>query len=222
MPAERPTAAAALAASLRAEIVGGTRTPGSPLREEELASAHELSRHTVRSALAALAAERLVEITPFRGARVTDLDDAALVALQQLRGALEAEAVRILRAAHGDRWPRAVREPLEAALDALADAEASGDWPRTTRAHAAVHQSLVAAAGSPRITEEYARLDAEILVLLTHVRPDYAGGALVREHRAYLRAVQRTGGDAVREHLAHSTALIRTAREAASVADPTT
>lgn len=217
-PRPGPTATAELAARLRAEIIAGERRPGSPLREEELAATHALSRHTVRSALAALAAEGLLTLAPYRGARVIELDDDALLALQELRGALESEAVRMLRDRHGDRWPAAVTAPLDTALEALAEAEASGDWLATTRAHAAVHQSLVAAAGSIRITEAYARLDAEILVLLTHARPDYPAGTLTAEHREYLDAVQRTGGDAVRAHLAHSTEAIRAARSAAGKA----
>lgn len=212
-----PTAAAALTDELRAGILDGRQLPGARLREEDIAEEHGVSRHTVRAALAALAAERLVDLVPYRGARVAALDDPALVALQQLRGALEAEAVRILRERYGCRWPDAVTAPIEAALHELAALDAASDWPHTARAHAAFHRALVAVAGSDRITEAYAQLDSEILLLLTHVRPRYSAGALGAEHRDYLAAVQRDGGDAVRAHLAHSTELIQAARAAGSV-----
>lgn len=120
--------------------------------------------------------------------------------------------MRLLGERHGRRWPAAVLEPVATAVDALADAESSKDWQRTTRAHAEVHWMLVAAAGSPRITDAYLPLESEILLLLTQLRPDYAPGALAAEHRAYLDAVQRDGADAVHAHLAHSTELIRAAR----------
>lgn len=209
-----PTTAAALADDLRRRILSGDPGPGAPLREEGLARAHGVSRHTVRSALAVLAAERLVVVEPYRGARVASLDDAALVALQELRGALEAEAVRLLRERHGEAWPAAVLAPVEAALARLerADGADPGDWPETARAHAAVHRALVSAAGSPRITEAYERLDSEILLLLLHVRPHYPRGSLTAEHRAYVAATRRRGEAEVRAHLAHSTALIVEAR----------
>lgn len=207
-----PTHAAVLAQTLRGSILSGEIEPGAPLREEDLAARFDLSRHTVRSALAALAAERLVTIAPYRGARVASLDDAALVALQDLRGALETEAVRQLTHRYGPRWPEAVTDPVRAAIDELAVAEASGDWLATTRAHAAVHRSIVDAAGSPRIAEAHAQLESEILLLLTHVRPEYPAGSLAREHAEYLAEVQDAGGDAVRAHLQHSVELIRAAR----------
>ena len=207
-----PTAAAILTETLRSRILSGETPPGTPLREEELADRYGVSRHTVRSALAALAAERLVASMPYRGARVAQLDDAALVALQDLRGALESEAVHLVRERHGERWPSAVMAPIDAALRTLAAADADGEWQRTTQAHAAVHQAIVAAADSPRITRAYAQLDAEILLLLNHIRPDYPSGRLAPEHRRDIDAMRRHGGSAVRDHLARSTALIRAAR----------
>jgi DNA-binding GntR family transcriptional regulator len=207
-----PTAAATLTQALRSRILGGDIAPGTPLRESELADRYGVSRHTVRTALAALGAERLVASEPYRGSRVAQVDDAALSALQDLRVALESEAVRLMRERHGERWPPAVMAPIDAALRTLAAADADGDWRRTTMAHAAVHQAVVAAAGSPRITQAYARLDAEILLLLNHIRPDYPTGRLAKEHRRDILAMRRQGGSAVRAHLARSTALIRSAR----------
>jgi len=207
-----PTTATQLADTLRARILDGQVEPGAPLREEELALRHGVSRHTVRTALATLASERIVDAAPYRGARVAALDDESLLALQQLRGALETEAVRLTTEAHGGSWPDDVTAPIAAAVDDLARAEASGDWPATTRAHALVHRTIVAAAGSPRIAEAHGLLESEILLLLAHVRPDYPPGALAHEHRAYLADVMVSGGSAVRAHLDHSTALIRAAR----------
>lgn len=208
----RPTADARLADALRAHILGGALAPGAPLREEEIARAYDVSRHTVRAALAALGAERLVQLVPYAGARVSALDDVELQGLQQLRAALESEAVRLVADTHGTLWPEVLRAPIDAAIDELADAEARADWPATIRAHAAVHRAIVAAAENPRISEVHAALESEVLLLLTHVRPHYAPGALAAEHRAYLDELRRDGGAAVRAHLEHSTELIRAAR----------
>lgn len=207
-PNPGPTAASEVTQQLRTAILDGDLPPGTPLREEELAGRFSVSRHTVRTALARLSAERLTQASPYRGSRVAQLTLTELHALQDLRGALEAEAVRLLRERHGQRWPSAVTGPIEAALHELEHAERTAGWAEATRAHSGFHQALVAAAGSDRITEAYAQLDSEILLLLTHARPDYPPGSLTREHIAYLDAAQREGGPAVRAHLAHSTALI--------------
>lgn len=207
-----PTAAQTLADVLRARILDGDAAPGSPLREEDLAHEHGLSRHTVRTALAALGAERIVDIEPYRGARVAHLDDDGVESLQELRAALESEAVRILRERHGDLWPAEVRAPMDAAVSALAVAERSGEWLVTTRAHAAVHRAIVEAAASPRITQAHAQLESEVLLLLTYLRPEYPAGSFAPQHDDYLAQIQMRGAAAVREHLEHSTALIRAAR----------
>lgn len=197
-----------IADAVRADILSGELAPGTPLREEEVSATHGVSRHTARTALARLVSERLVTAEPYRGVRVSLLDDDALVAVQQLRCALETEAVRIVR-------DRGIRPPdVDGALADLASAEASGDWPATLRAHARVHLALVDAADSPRITEEYRRLDGEMHLVLTHVRPAYAPGALTVEHRAYVDAALRDPEHAVRAHLEHSTRAVIDGRRA--------
>nr|WP_279550526.1 FCD domain-containing protein [Leucobacter weissii] len=132
--------------------------------------------------------------------------------MQQLRGALETEAVRLLRDRHGSRWPERITERISAALDRLGAAEDAGEWGRTLRAHGAVHQAIVDAAESPRIAEEYARLDGETMLMLSEIRIEYPRGSLVAEHRAYAQALIDEGEGLVRTHLAHSTELIRAAR----------
>lgn len=198
-----PTASAALAADLRERILRGGLTPGAPLREEALAEASGHSRHTVRTALAALVAERLAVQVPYGGIRVRSLTAEDLAALQQLRCALESEAVRLLRDRHGARWPADVLLPISQALDELeaVAAEAPGDWPALARAHALVHRRLVEACRSPRIEEAYALLDSEMLLHLVHMRPSYSARDLVAEHRAYLDEVREGGADAVRRHI---------------------
>ena len=90
-----PTAVERATAMLRDEILSGRLGPDDPLREESLASRLGVSRHTIRAAFQRLVTERLAVAEPYRGVRVTSFDDAQLTALQQLRAALEVEAVRI-------------------------------------------------------------------------------------------------------------------------------
>lgn len=214
-----PTGAARLTDRLREQILHGELPPGRPLREEDLAAEHGMSRHTVRAALSRLTDERLLVAEPYRGVRVTSFTDADVRALQQLRGALESEAVRILQAAHGDTWPDDVLGAVRIAIVAMgAPTRRDDPWPEVAAAHAEVHTALVTAAGNPRITDAYRRLHSELLLLLVHVRPEYTVAGLVAEHERYLDDVQRRGVDAVREHLEHSTALIVGARASAGPA----
>lgn len=198
----RLTGADRLADELRRQVLSGTLPPDAPMREEALSAEHSLSRHTVRRALERLVAERLLISEPYRGVRVTSFSDTDVIAMQQLRSALESEAVRLIRAAHGDTWPSALLTPLTAAAECLATAEP------VEGAHAEFHRLLVASAGSRRITEAYDALDAEMLLFMRQLRFRYDARALCTEHRAYLSDVQRTGEQAVRAHLEHSTAVL--------------
>lgn len=204
-----PTASARVADALRTRILQGELALGAPLREEELARTQDVSRHTVRAAFAILAAERLVDVEPYRGVRVARFSPDDLDALQELRCALETEAVRLISERHGVPWPAAVRAPIERALDDLGAAERSREWDAVTRAHTDVHRAIVAAAASPRVAHAHAQLESEIRLVLVHVRPDYPAGGLEIEHRAYVDALATDARAAVRAHLAHSTALIR-------------
>jgi len=194
-----------VAASVRAEILSGELEADAPLREEAAAARYGVSRHTVRAAFQRLVAERLAVALPYRGVRVASFDRDTIIALQQLRAALEVEAVRIAGERFGRAWPDAALAPARDALERLA---ASADWLEAERLHAEFHRALVAASASPRIIEAHTALGSELLLFLLHVRPHYTLESLVDEHRALLDAVQSRGPAAIREHLEHSTLLL--------------
>ena len=200
-----PTAVERVADAVRAEILSGELPADAPLREEAAAARYGVSRHTVRAAFQRLVAERLAVALPYRGVRVASFDRDTIVALQQLRAALEVEAVRIARQRYGSDWPDAALAPARDALERLG---ASADWLEAARVHADFHRALVAASDSPRIIEAHAALGSELLLFLLHVRPHYTIESLVVEHRELLDAVQSEGPEAVREHLEHSTRLL--------------
>ncbi len=206
-----------VAGLVRAEILSGVLAPDTPLREEAAAEQFGVSRHTVRAAFQRLVAERLAVAEAYRGVRVASFDRAHIIALQQLRAALEVEAVRITGERHGGTWPDEVlapaRERLEA-LDRLVDLttgphdDSEVDWLEVERLHADFHHAIVAASASPRIIEAHAALGSELLLFLLHVRPHYTLESLVAEHRALLEELPTRGTAALREHLEHSTRLL--------------
>lgn len=214
------TAVDRVAEAIRSEILSGAIALGSPLREEAAAERHGVSRHTVRSAFQRLVAERLAEAEPFRGVRVVSFDRDEIRALQQLRAALEGEAVRIVAERYGEDWPPEVLAPAVEVLDRLEGLgtrrHPSGatrppeddDWLEVERLHADYHRAIVAASASPRIIEAHDALGSELLLFLLHVRPHYTLEALIDEHRDLLVELQVHGPEAMRVHLGHSTDLL--------------
>ena len=203
------TAVDRVAAALRSDILSGVLAPGEPLREEAAADRFDVSRHTVRAAFQRLVSERLAVAEAYRGVRVASFGRDEVIALQQLRAALEVEAVRIAGERFGAEWPEHALAPARAALARLADLERDDvDWLEVERVHADFHRALVATSDSPRIIEAHTALGSELLLFLLHVRPHYTLDTLIEEHRALLDELPTRGGDAVREHLEHSTRLL--------------
>lgn len=212
-----PTAVERATAQLREEILSGTLPPDEPLREESCAARLGVSRHTIRAAFQRLVAERLAVAEPYRGVRVTSFDDAQLLALQQLRAALEVEAVRIAFQRFGGALPEAVLAPARAAINAMERLSTGDDrpgsapdaaWLEVERLHADFHSALVAASGSPRIIEIHTTLGSELLLFILHARTHYSVASVVEEHRRLLDELPTRGPEALRAHLEHSTRLL--------------
>ncbi|MWB98561.1 GntR family transcriptional regulator [Agromyces seonyuensis] len=206
------TVVARIHETLRHEILEGELEPGTPLREESLAARFGVSRHSVRSGIGRLVRERLAIEEPYRGVRVASFGPEEVVALQQLRGALETEAVRIATERRGSFDDEAAAGAYEV-LDrfrALGEREQAGeqlDWVEVERTHAEFHAALVEASESPRIIAAHRTLSAELQMFLLHVRPDYDLQRLIDDHVDLIEAIRTVGESAVRDHLAVSTAL---------------
>lgn len=132
-----------IATTLRADILAGRITPGEALQQEDLAARFGVSRIPVRDALQQLAAARLVEVVPGRGARVVRLTRDELAEVFELRRLLECNALR--RAT--TRAKAADHEAVEHArqqsdLEAGRPGWQAGDW--------AFHAAIYAAANHPR------------------------------------------------------------------------
>jgi DNA-binding GntR family transcriptional regulator len=234
------TAVDAVAHELRAAILAGAPAPGERLPEEALAARFEVARHTIRAALRMLAAERLVVVSAHRGARVARLEGEGLRALFELRTALEVEAARLLAArGPASGWPDTVRTAaLDLERLCATAAEGSSDVHRAPHArpygdsgrdgdhhddgaagglraavdeaHLALHHALVAAAGSPRITQAHAALAAEQRLVLLQSRSTLDPRRMATLHRSLLTDLQRVGPDALRAHLDDGQALSAT------------
>jgi DNA-binding GntR family transcriptional regulator len=129
--------------TLRHEILSGLLAPGALLGQVDLAQRFGTSRIPIRDTLQRLAAERLVQIVPNRGARVIRLAASELAEVYALRILLECDC---LTQAIQNATAEAMSE-VEHALQ-LSNLQAgrvgwqAGDW--------VFHQALYAAANRPR------------------------------------------------------------------------
>jgi DNA-binding GntR family transcriptional regulator len=90
---DRDTTAKVVAERLRDEIQDGTLSPGTRLRQNEVARRFGVSTTPVREAFAQLQAEGLVRIDPHRGAVVFRPTTDDLVEFYEIREVLESLAV---------------------------------------------------------------------------------------------------------------------------------
>lgn len=192
---------------LRADILGGRFAPGQRLRPSELAAANGVSLNVVREALNRLAGERLVRASPQQGFAVIATTPTDLADLTDVRGLVEAEALR-RSIERGDlAWEsevvaahhRLVNTPMAAAEDpdVLSD-----DW---ARAHSAFHAATMSGCGSARLIDMAAGL-GECAALYRHWSHRYDGGRrdVAGEHRAIFDATLAREPDlACRLHLDH-------------------
>lgn len=189
-----------LAAVLRAQILEGRLEPGSPLREQELSDRYDVSRHTLRASLRALAAEGLLRIEPNRGAHVPFLDRVSLVQLFELRTALELEAAHLALERNAGRLPDAVHDAL-ATLVSRCGARRPR-WHDIARAHEEFHGALVTGSQSPRIVQAYGQLAGELRLFLVQLRPTWPVARMAPHHVDLVARLERGDVEALRTHLA--------------------
>ena len=126
-------------------ISEGTLPPGERLTQEDLAQRLAVSRQPVLQALRLLKKDGFVEDAPGRGVRVTQLDVGWIAQVYQVRGSLDALAVR-LAAERGARLdPDVLRQGRLA--------ESRRDVQALIQADLAFHRAIYQASGNPLIAQ---------------------------------------------------------------------
>lgn len=195
--------------AIRAQILTGELTSGQRLRLSQLAKSFGVSLSVVREAVTRLASERLLESIPQIGFRVRVLSVDDLLDLTRVRTEIETLALRD-SLEHGDlAW----ESQLVAAHHALAstprvDADGTRNLEWLSR-HAAFHEALCAACGSPWLLDLRQQLFAASELYrfwfgqVQDAQPDdEAERAIVHEHQALLDAALARDVDAAVERLA--------------------
>ncbi|MDF1791346.1 MAG: GntR family transcriptional regulator [Thalassobaculaceae bacterium] len=142
---DRPrTASEFVQRALRAAILDGRIPPGTPLRQEALAAAFDVSRMPVREALRQLEAQALLDFTPHKGAVVAEISAQDQADTYLIRRALEPVAF-------AQSIPHLTRDDLDRAEDLISDMDREPDHGRLGELNRRFHMSLYARAGSPKL-----------------------------------------------------------------------
>src|SRR5580704_16940136 len=188
-----PSRTEAVLDAIKHAILAGELKPGRSLVETELAQVLGVSKTPVREALKTLAGAGLVTMSPYRGATVRAIDDAAAAAIYDLRLLVEPEAVgRAVRAAgaapaSADSWAQA-----SAALQASAAAE---DQAQRSLANRDFHRALYLGCGNSlivKVLDDLRDQTALVSAMSWQQAPSWEQEAA--QHRAILAAAQ--AGDA--------------------------
>lgn len=143
-PPRYRTATEYVEATLREAILSGTIAPGTPLRQEELATTFKVSRMPIREALRQLEAQALVDFEPHRGAVVVQITLLDAMDNYAIRAALEPQALRL-------SIPNLTEEDFTIAEEILAEIDQETDPGRMGELNRRFHMTLYAQAGLPRL-----------------------------------------------------------------------
>ncbi len=199
---------------LRAAIVAGRLRPNERLVEADLTRRLGVGRSAVRTALARLEHEGLVELEPHRGARVRLVGVPEAVEILQARAALEGLAAnRAARnATEGDVADlKAILAEMRKLLD-------GGDLLKASDANAVLHRRLLEIGGHATATRLIDGLSSQLVrfTYRTILLPGRSERSFA-EHTAIVDAIASHDGPAaeraMRRHLSHVADALRNSQE---------
>jgi DNA-binding GntR family transcriptional regulator len=178
---------------LLAGIFSGRYPPDTRIVETRVAREVGTSQAPVREALRGLEAMGIVEILPFRGARVRRLSVEELVEAYEVRASLETLGARLgVPAMTADDL--AEIEALHALVQAAGDA---GDRHGLAAHDAAFHARILALAGNPTLERVWRSLEPAGRTYITLVSPNADTRWSAGLHPPILDALRRRDADAV-------------------------
>ena len=194
-----PTATDRVYEAIYTAILEHRAVPGTRLREEELATAFEVSRTVVRQALQRLAQDRLVELQHNRGAQVVVPTRELAAQVFDARRVVECEVARRL----GGRLTPAQRTEMHTLVLQEAAATARGDRPAAIGLSGRLHRRLAEWSGNPI----FVRVLDELLPTTTLLMAAYTSGdrpaCVSHRHSELLDAFDQTGPAAAAEMKRH-------------------
>ena len=182
----KPDLVAQTRAAIRGAIIAGELPPCSPLAQEDLASKFGVSRQPISHALAMLKQEGLIVERGRKGQMVAPIDPEKLLALYQVRGALDRLAAR-LTATRSHQNSSGLLEIVERGKDALNKRSVEA----LVSADIAFHSALYELSGNNEISITAENFWPHIARSMRVVLEDKDQWSRIwEEHRAIAQAVQ--------------------------------
>lgn len=171
--------------AVRRAIIEQALPPGTKLPEDKLALQFGVSRTLVRSALAKLASEGLIDIGNKRTATVAQPSLEEARAVFEVRRCLEAEVVRLVSA----RWKPEMGKALESHVREEKAAASAGQVTASIRLAGEFHIKLAKMSGNPLLERYLSEVATRCsLILAVYGRP-HSSDCAVNEHRALIDAL---------------------------------
>ncbi len=199
---------------LREAIVTGRLQPNERLIESDLARSLGVSRTVIRTALARLEHEGLVEHERHRGARVRLVQEGEAVEILETRAVLEGLAARLA----AQRAGRREAGELKAIVKGMTRLRKAGDLLGVSDQNAALHRRIVEISGHATAARLIAALNSQMVrfqyrTILLPGRSEHS----LAEHTAIVDAIAAGDGDraetAMRTHLSHVADALRASRQ---------
>ena len=187
---------------LKAMIVQGELTAGSPLPEAGLSAALGISRTPLREALKLLAAEGLVELRPNRSARVPDWDSTEILELFETLAGIERLGAELAAIRMADESVARLRS-MQSELDRCFGDGRLSDYFALNQD---IHRFIVEVSANRTLVEVHRLLIARaqwarLRALYSHGRWEESAA----EHRALLAALEARepvrAGEVARDHV---------------------
>lgn len=189
-------------------IVSGDLPSGAPIDEKAMIERLNVSRTPFREAIGTLAKEGLVEIKPYKGFYVRSFSLKEIEDLYDLRGTLEAFAIRLTVRNLVDEDLKVFERLLDEGLAALRrrDMETYAERDRE------FHETIARLSGNAALIETLARLDLQIQIcrVIANEDKDFAERA-ARERDDILSALRNRDEDRAAQLMANHIADVQAA-----------
>lgn len=178
-------------------ILEGELAPGARIIETRVARDLGTSQAPVREALRDLATLGLVEMHPFRGARVREPHADELIEAMEVRGEIEAIAAR--QAA--TRIDAATLARMKELLDEMRACAARGDAHAQALANSQFHNLVIAASGNRTVQRLWEILEPFARTYMTAAAPGADLHWLAERHVAIIEALEARDADKAAEQM---------------------
>lgn len=194
-PLERSVLSAQVKDKMLQWILEGELLPGSRIIETRIARQLGTSQAPVREALRDLATLGLVEMHPYRGARVRQPEPEELVEAMELRGELEAIAARAAARTIDEK----MLSEMRGLLDEMRASAARGDAHAQAQQNSRFHTCVIAASGNRTLQRLWSMLEPFARSYLTATVPGADLHWLAERHVAILDALEARDADRAAE-----------------------